>query len=136
MRFGLCLLIFAGLSAQTPPPSARDTGSGTEKATQGASKPNRELAYALTAHAAGSALDGWSSWGKMEANSLLRGADGRFGWRGVGIKAAIFGGQAAGSVLIARKSPRYRKAVIAASWVSTGIYLGVALGNQARQRKR
>ena len=99
-------------------------------------RPNRDLTYALTAHAAASALDGASSWRKPEANSLLRSADGRFGWRGVGIKAAIFGGQAVGGVLIARKSPKYRKAVVAASWVSTGIYLGVTLGNRMRQRRQ
>ncbi len=41
---------------------------------------------------AASASDARTSWGQTELNPLLRGPDGRFGARGVEIKAALLGG--------------------------------------------
>lgn len=96
---------------------------------------DHELLMALTAHATASALDGWSSWRQPEANRLLRSSDGRFGWQGVGIKTAIFGGNALVSVLIVRKWPRYRRAITVANWISAGVYLGVVASNRMRQRR-
>src|SRR5690349_14781730 len=45
--------------------------------------------WSLIALAAGNFADAQSSWGAPEANRLLASPQGRFGWRGVGIKVGL-----------------------------------------------
>jgi hypothetical protein len=53
------------------------------------SKGKRLWMWSLAALAAGNIADAHSSWGKLEANPVLAGAQGRFDWRSVGIKIGI-----------------------------------------------
>jgi hypothetical protein len=62
----------------------------------------------VVAHALGSAADGWSSWGREEANPILA-ERGRFQHRAVAIKAAEFGVTTAATYLIGRKQPKLRR---------------------------
>src|SRR5262245_30977598 len=55
------------------------------------------------------ALDAHSSWGMQEQNPLLRGQNGRFGMRGVAIKALVAGGTLTAQYLLLRKKPEAQK---------------------------
>jgi hypothetical protein len=60
----------------------------------------------LVALAAGSAADAHSSWGLRETNPFLRGADGRFNHRGLGLKIGLAGGVAVTQYLLMRRVER------------------------------
>jgi hypothetical protein len=53
---------------------------------------NRIWIASLFAMAAASGIDAGTSWGKQEGNSLLASSDGRFGAKGVSIKAGVAAG--------------------------------------------
>jgi len=85
-------------------------------------------AVALTA---GAALDVVSSWQQPEANPVYRGADGRFGGKGVAIKGIIIGGNLALQYVVLKRTnwKPAQKICIAANWIAAGTQTGVAVRN-------
>jgi len=85
-------------------------------------------AVALTA---GAALDVASSWQQPEANPVYRGGDGRFGGKGVAIKAVIIGGNLALQYVVLKRThwKPARKICIAVNWIAAGTQAGVAARN-------
>ena len=81
--------------------------------------------------AAGAALDVASSWQRPEANPVYRSGNGRFGGKGVAIKAVIIGGNLALQYLVMRRTnwKPARKICIAANWIAAGTQTGVAVRN-------
>lgn len=78
---------------------------------------------------AGNAADAHSSWGRLELNPILAGPNGRFGARGVSIKAAVAVGWLVTQELMTRKDRRPRKAFAIAN-TAGGVFLGgVAVRN-------
>lgn len=83
---------------------------------------------------AGNAADAHSSWNRRELNPILAGPNGRFGARGVSIKAAIAAGWIITQELTTRKDHRPRKAFAIAN-TAGGVFLGgVAVRNNRRKR--
>jgi hypothetical protein len=85
---------------------------------------------------AANVLDASSSWGKPEANSVLRGSAGRFDGRSVALKFGIAGGMIAGEYSLFRmlkRDPASRDAALTAStwsnFVGAGVLSGAAIHN-------
>jgi len=85
---------------------------------------------------AATTADAHSSFGRLEANPLLRGRDGRFDLRGVAIKGGISGGAILVQYLLLRKHPRAEGAASVANFVFAGALGGVAAYNYGRRASR
>ena len=85
-------------------------------------------AAALTA---GAALDVASSWQQPEANPVYRSANGRFGGKGLAIKAAIIGGNLALQYVVLKRTnwKPAQKICTAVNWIAAGTQTGVAVRN-------
>lgn len=81
--------------------------------------------------AGGIVADATSSWGCFESNPLLRSADGRFGAKGVAIKAGISGGGLLLAHLLHRKYPKLEKPLTFAFGGGSAWLHGVAIRNRA-----
>ncbi len=83
----------------------------------------------VAAVVAASAFDAGTSWGRPEMNPLLRGADGRFAFRGLTIKMSIAGGVAAAQHFALRREPRAESACIATNSAIAGVFTAAAVRN-------
>jgi hypothetical protein len=89
--------------------------------------------------AAAAAADSHSSWGRLEVNPVLRGANGRFGLQGVAIKALITGGAIGAQYLLLRRNPKVEKYGIVTNMVMAGALGTAAVVNYrmaARERRQ
>ena len=75
-----------------------------------------------------SSFDAATSWGKYEANSVLASSDGRFGAKGVSIKAAIAGAGLLPQLLL-RHHKDFRTTFTIANFAEAAIYTGVSVHN-------
>lgn len=92
----------------------------------------KSVRASLLFYTSASALDAWSSWGRLERNALLRGENGRFGAKGIAVKAGIVGGIWAANEILGRRL-KIRKALIIMNCALGGAYLGAAGYNIKRQ---
>ncbi|HUV12575.1 MAG TPA: hypothetical protein VMY18_02965 [Acidobacteriota bacterium] len=83
----------------------------------------------VVALAGGSALDSTSSWGHREANPLLRGAEERFGARGLGIKSGVVVGLAVMQYFVVKRNPKAAKIFAVVNCGLGATYTGVAVRN-------
>jgi hypothetical protein len=74
-------------------------------------------------------MDIASSYGKQEANPLLRGSNGTFDARSVMLKSALVGGLQVSSYLVTRRRPELRKRVLIMNFVTSAILAGIAVHN-------
>ncbi len=95
--------------------------------------PGRSSMWKLSAILAVSAAvaDSHSSWGRLELNPLLRGANGRFGVRSVSLKALLTGGSIGAQYLLLRRNPKAEKYGTVTNFVMAGV-LGAAAVNNYR----
>jgi hypothetical protein len=75
------------------------------------------------------AADAGSSWRRLEANPLVAGGDGRFGWRGAALKGGVLGGVLAAQWLIGRRVPGTLEAFRWTNYTTAGALTGVAIRN-------
>lgn len=66
-------------------------------------EPRRLLRWSKAVLIAASTADAATSWGKQEANPLLRSANGTYGARGVSIKLAFVGGSFVAQKLVQKR---------------------------------
>jgi hypothetical protein len=92
-------------------------------------KAQKRWMWSTAALVAASFVDAHSSMGKMEANGLLRSADGRFGARGMGIKMGMVGGILFSQYMIVKKNPGLAGTLGWANFGMAGVKLGVAARN-------
>jgi hypothetical protein len=89
---------------------------------------NRIWIASMLAMAAASGFDAETSWGKLEANSLLASRDGTFGAKGVSIKAG-----AAAAIIIPqilfRKHKDLRVKFAIGNFAGAAVFSGVAIHN-------
>jgi hypothetical protein len=85
------------------------------------------VASCLTLLAATS-VDMASSWGRYEANPMLRSSDGRFGAKGVSMKL-LFAGATLTPQYLLRHKQGSQKLFTIANFLQTGLYTGVAIRN-------
>ncbi len=100
-----------------------------------AAGPRKLFRASLGVLAAGTAADAATSWGKGEASPWLRNAQGRFGARGLGIKAGIGAGTAFTTWLIHRRHPGADPALAVVNFTVGGSGLALAIHN-SRVRRR
>lgn len=86
------------------------------------------VASLIAAHVA----DVHSSWGRLEANPLLRSADGRFGVKGLAVKSSLVAGHLTIQALILRKWPKGRKTVAILNFALAGTVGVIAVRNYRR----
>ena len=111
-------------------PGLAETQSLLEHPRPGA-RPSKLWRLSVAALAVGSATDAWSSYGRLEANPLLRGPGGQFSARAIGIKAAIAGSTVATQWLVMRKRPESARVAAITNFGMTGIFMGVAARNRS-----
>lgn len=80
--------------------------------------------WSVVAMAGATALDAASSWGRLEANPLLRGSRGRFGLQGILLKGAMM----TGAVVVQRRLGHHKAAAIS-NFATAGAFGGVAIYN-------
>ncbi|MBI4910049.1 MAG: hypothetical protein HY820_40900 [Acidobacteria bacterium] len=88
----------------------------------------------LVALVTSTSIDAGSSWGRLEANPLLRNGDGRFGAQGVALKAVILGGVAGAQYLMLRKHPHQEKYAAITNFALSGVLTAAAVSNIRRDR--
>jgi len=98
--------------------------------------PRRLFRVSLGVLAAGTAADAASSWGKREATPWLRNSQGRFGARGLGIKAGIGAGAALSTWLIHRRHPGADHALALVNFTVGGSGLALAVHNAGVPRRK
>ncbi|MBL8233386.1 MAG: hypothetical protein JNL98_33125 [Bryobacterales bacterium] len=82
--------------------------------------------------AASSVVDVHSSWGRLEANPVLRGPNGRFGMQGVVLKTMIASGVLGAQYLILRNHPKAAKYGAVTNMVMAGVITAAAMSNYHR----
>ena len=82
---------------------------------------------------AATSADMASSWGRNEANPMLRSGDGRFGARGASIKLAMAGAMIAPQFFVMRRAHGSQRLFTIANFVQAGLYTGVAVRNYGVQ---
>ncbi len=92
----------------------------------------------LLVAASAAVADSHSSWGRLELNPALRSSNGRFGVRGVSVKALIMGGSIGAQYVLLRKNPKAEKYGIMTNMLMAGVLGTAAVANYrmaARERK-
>lgn len=90
---------------------------------------NRFWKWTAAALVAGTVADAASSYGHYEANPALRGPDGRFGAKGVGIKLGVAGGTLLLQRAILRRNPKAGSGLAIANLAGAGVFGSVAARN-------
>jgi hypothetical protein len=86
----------------------------------------------LAVLAASTAVDAASSWGRLEANPLLRSADGRFGIQGVSIKLGVLAGVAGAQYMLLRNHPKQEKYGAFTNFAFSAAFSAAAISNYQR----
>jgi hypothetical protein len=97
-------------------------------------RPSKLWRLSVAALAATTAADAWSSYGRVEANPLLRDSRGRFSAQAIGIKAAVAGSVVATQWLMLRKRPEAARMAAITNFGMAGVFTGVAARNRALAR--
>lgn len=92
-------------------------------------RPRRLWKTSLAVMAAASAADLLTSIGKREQNPMLRGANGRFGGRGIAIKSAITGSAMASQIFLLWKNSEALPHATVANFALSGLFTSVAVHN-------
>ena len=101
--------------------------------TQRSERRSRLWKVSVAVLAAATAVDGASSWGRLEANPLLRGADGRFGVQGVSIKLGVLAGVAGTQYLLLRNHPKQEKYGAFTNFAFSAAFTAAAVSNFQRR---
>lgn len=85
--------------------------------------------WSAVAVAAASGADAATSWGRPEAHPGLRGPDGRFGARGLAVKAGVTAGYLVATRLILRRHSDKVRQVAIVDFAVAGVFAGAAVYN-------
>ncbi len=90
--------------------------------------------YPISLGAAGgaTAADIATSYGKLEANPLVRGRGGYFDARSAAIKGVAVAWYSAGQVIVVRRQPRWRVPLMVANFGLAAVFGAVAYRNQGQ----
>lgn len=81
-----------------------------------------------------SSIDAASSWDAREANPVLAGPNGRFGARGVAIKASIAGAVAVSQIVLTRRQPAAAPYAAAVNLGSSALFTWATVHNVCIRR--
>jgi hypothetical protein len=105
-----------------------ETNTAAVEAKKHSSTINKVFAISIGALLGGTAMDAVSSWGKSEANPLLRSANGTFGMRGLAIKGGLAGAMVAPELLMHPDDATKKKLAIV-NLVGASVFSAVVLHN-------
>lgn len=125
--YRICLLVVCVLFAL---PGFAETRNLLEHPRPGAGS-SKLWRLSVAALIASSTADAWSSYGRVEANPLLRSPGGRFSAQAIGLKAVIAGGSVAAQWLVLRRRPETAKAAAISNFGMAGLFTGVTARNRA-----
>jgi len=98
-------------------------------------KPSRRWWVAgVAALAVANAVDAHSSWGRLEANPMLRSRNGTFGARAVALKGGFIAGLVAVEHLLIRRRPGIAGGCIAGNFAAAGVIGAAAAYNYRVER--
>jgi len=129
MRNLLVLTVFATLTANLSFAEVIEHPRNLKEESRIHEKAQKRWMWSAIALTAASFADVSSSWGKMEANSLLRSSNGTFGAKGLGIKMGMVGGILVGQHFIAQKQPKLANALTFANYGLAATKIAVAARN-------
>ena len=89
---------------------------------------NRLWIASLVSAAAGTSLDAATSWRQWEGNGLLASSDGRFGAKGLALKAGLAGALIVPQICL-RHHKNLRASFTAANFAEAGVFTGVSIHN-------
>ncbi len=129
MRNILVLTVFATLIANLSFADVIEHPRNLKEESTIQQKAQKRWMWSALALTAASFADVHSSWGKMEANGLLRSSNGTFGAKGLGVKAGMVGGILLGQHFIVKANPKLANAMTFANYGMAGVKLSVAARN-------
>lgn len=100
--------------------------------------PKRSTLWKISAlfAAAATVADTHSSWGRLEINPMLRSTNGRFGLRGVSVKALVTGGSIGAQYILLRRNPKAEKYGIITNFAIAGVLGTAAAANYRLNAER
>ncbi len=129
MRTVLVLAVFTILTAQFGFGEAIEHPRNLKEEARVHEKAQKRWLWSAVALTAASFADVHSSWGKLEANGLLRSGNGTFGARGLGIKMGMVSGILFSQHLMVKQNPVLAKTLTWGNFGMAGLKLGVASRN-------
>jgi hypothetical protein len=90
---------------------------------------NRLWVASLFAVAAASGMDAATSWGKYEGNSLLASSNGRFGTKGITIKAGLGAAALIPQIFFMRNHKQLRSRLAISNFAEAAVFTGIAVHN-------
>lgn len=97
-------------------------------------KPQPLWRASVVALVAASAVDAHSSWGKLEANPVVAGRDGRFGARSLGMKVGLTSAVVVVQHWLIKKNPGAARGLSIANLGLTAAHAAIAVHNYGNQR--
>ncbi len=94
---------------------------------------NRLWVASLVAVAAASGMDAATSWGKYEGNSMLASSNGRFGAKGVTIKAGLGAAALIPQIFFMRNHKQLRSRLAITNFAEAAVFSGIAVHNMGIQ---
>ena len=129
MRNILVLTVFAALTANLSFAEGIEHPRNLKEESRIHEKAQKRWMWSALALGAASFADVTSSWGKLEANGLLRSSNGTFGAKGLGLKMGMMGGILYGQHLILKKNPALANAMTYTNFGMAGVKSAVAMRN-------
>ncbi|MEO5953625.1 MAG: hypothetical protein ABIQ44_14255 [Chloroflexia bacterium] len=129
MRNILVLTVFTALTANLSFAEVVDHPRNLKEEVRIQEKAQKRWMWSAIALTAASFADVNSSWGKQEANGLLRSSNGTFGAKGLGIKMGMVGGILFGQQMLVERKPGLARALTYTNYGMAGMKLGVAARN-------
>lgn len=129
MRNILVLTVFAALTANLSFAEVIEHPRDLKEESRIQQKAQKRWMWSAIALTAASFADVRSSWGKQEANGLLRSSNGTFGAKGLGLKMGMVGGILFGQQMLVNKNPALAKAMTWTNYGMAGVKMGVAARN-------
>lgn len=129
MRNILVLTVFAALTANLSFAEVVEHPRNLKEESRIQEKAQKRWMWSAIALTAASFADVNSSWGKQEANGLLRSSNGTFGAKGLAIKMSMVGGILYGQHLMVKKSPALANVMTWSNYGMAGVKVGIAARN-------
>lgn len=129
MRNILVLTVFATLTANLSFAEVVEHPRNLKEESRIQEKAQKRWMWSAIALTAASFADVNSSWGKQEANGLLRSSNGTFGAKGLAIKMSMVGGILYGQHLMVKKSPALANVMTWSNYGMAGVKVGIAARN-------
>jgi hypothetical protein len=136
MRNLLVLTVFAALTANLSFAEVVDHPRNLKEESKIQEKAQKRWMWSAIALTAASFADAGSSWGKLEANGMLRSSNGTFGAKGFGVKMGMVGGILFTQHMLVKKNPSLANAFTFGNYGMSALKVGVAARNSQIEKPK